>query len=175
MGIVQFKIQIDGQVELNKAFKGIIESVANYKQIFQNLVPEFHKMENSIFRNEGDVSPNKRWKDLSVNYYREKKEMFDAGIYRSMDILTATGRLRDSLTMQTNDSIINIKEDEMEIGTSVFYGIDHQKGKRRLAKRKFIFVSNGFRKAIAIIFKKEMQKKIDLQLAQDKKTWRTSI
>jgi phage gpG-like protein len=167
MGMVNVTAEVVGEAKLVRAFKGISEKLKDFKDIFKKIVPEFNKMEEQIFGRQGAVSPNNRWQDLSDVYAQQKIKLVRAGKYISMDVLIATGRLKQSLTSKTSDSIIDIKDTEMLIGTDgnkIKYAITHQKGTGRIPKRKFVFISSEFKNEIIKIFKEGLNKNIESEI-----------
>jgi len=167
MAIINITAEVVGEAKLVKAFKGISDKIKDFKDIFEKIIPEYHKMEANIFNTQGAVSPNVRWQNLSDIYARQKIRLVRAGKYISMDVLVATGRLKESLTRKTSDSIIDIKDTEMLLGVDgnkIKYAITHQRGKGNIPRRRFIFISSDFKNEIIKIFKEGLTKKIKSEI-----------
>ena len=119
----RFSISIDGKAEFDRTFIRV-------KEEFNDLTPEweaafdaFQTIEAQQFDSEGGAGASGKWKELSPDY-KSWKELY----YPGAPILERTGRLVESLTATTADTIKEIRPKSAEFGTKVPYAIKHQRG-----------------------------------------------
>jgi len=101
------------------------------------LQERFQTMSRQMFKTQGGYGRLGRWKPLSSRYKKQKAKRFPG-----TTILVATGRLKNSLTKNSDDSIIYGTHTSngfvFRFGTQVEYADYHQKGSGNLPKRKQI-------------------------------------
>lgn len=79
---------------------------------------------------EGAYEGNPRFAPLAPRYARYKAKR-----YPNTPILTRSGRMRQSLTSITSDSIADITPTTLTYGAKLPYAIYHQTGTRKMPKR----------------------------------------
>lgn len=149
------------------------QAVAKMGRSFWGLVAtEMYQEEDQIFRHEGAVGGNPRWKELSQETkVRRYERLHPAGIYSARGgvrataihamanakILQDTGQLRMSIGVQT------ITDDSLEFGTNLPYAAIHQYGGyneegRKVPQRRFVFVSDERVQKITAIANTEIRR-----------------
>lgn len=132
------------------------QAVSRMGRSFWGLVAtEMYQEQDQIFRRDGAVGGNPRWKELSMETkVRRYERLHPAGLYRkrggvrasaihamaSAKILQDTGQLRMSIGVK------KITDDSLEFGTNLPYAAIHQYGGynkegRHVPQRRFVFVS----------------------------------
>ena len=128
---------VDPKGVFKKALLEAGRKVDNLKVPFQLITMEFYKANKALFPEPGRNGPAV-FEDLSERYKRQKDKKFGF-IY---PILTATGRLRDSLTKpddrDTIATVINRKT--LLLGTKVPYAPALQFGTKNMPARPYLVV-----------------------------------
>lgn len=126
-------------VENDKRFASAIgralKSVDDLSIPFAQIAKDFQKSRKAIFLLK---SPG-GYPDLSSKY-KKRKQRAVGFVY---PILKLTGRLEDSLTNSTHpENVTRIEKTQMELGTTVEYGIYHQSDgpRKKIPLRKFLFI-----------------------------------
>ena len=156
-GFVSYSVVAD------KAFEAQLRRAAqtcdDLRIPFQQIVKDFHRSERAIFKLKGpgqypDFSGKKvkdTWKSPGMPSMRTRKGELTAyqnfkekrtGQSKGYPLLKFTGRLEDSVTGETSDSIVIIDKQVLAIGTSVPYAVFHQSDapRNKIPLRKFLFV-----------------------------------
>lgn len=89
------------------------------------------------------------WAPLSPAYARRKRAK-----YGDRPILVASGRLRASLT--TSPDVRRVDRDSMEVGSTVPYGVFHQRGTKRMPARPPVALPESFRRDAVRIFQRHL-------------------
>lgn len=134
MGQVRLNFEVDGEQQLSRFFEQIGSQIADFSEVFEKWGQDFRETQEQVFVSEGAFEGRGRWEDLSPRY-AQWKDLH----YPGQPILTASGRMRGSLTEEGHsEHIFDYKDDEMMIGTDVFYSIFHQRGTMKMPQRKVI-------------------------------------
>jgi phage gpG-like protein len=127
---MRIQIDVDGEKQIALAFGSIAKDISDLKPFWDKVVTEFHKIEAKAFASEGASGESGKWVALKPAYAKIKAKKWG-----NVPILTASGRLRQSLTSQTGDSIIQKETDALTVGSTVPYGRYHQTGTRKMPAR----------------------------------------
>lgn len=150
LGFTSYEVENDKKFA--RALSRAAKKVGDLETPLRQIAADFRKSRKAIFALSGsgqypDLStkPFRAWwekdKDLNRLYPGGYKEYKEAKFGFAYPILKQTGRLEESLTKRNHpEHIENINVDELEIGTSVPYGIYHQEGTKRIPIRKFLFI-----------------------------------
>lgn len=137
--MIEFNFNVDGEAQLRRWLDIAADSVDDFSTIFELLAEDFRKTQTEVFKREGANEGLSRWKQLSPGYKKWK----DAH-YPGKPILTLTGKMKHSLIRRSaTDHIERISPNTLEIGTKDFKAILHQRGTRKLPKRKVIDLSDA--------------------------------
>jgi phage gpG-like protein len=128
--VLNLTIQFDGEVQFSRTFTRFTEQLRDLRDIWPGVIPDFQEFAREQFRGEG-VGDTGSWPALSPPYAAWKARHFPG-----KPILQRTGRLVDSVTGRTRDTLIEAKPDSLEFGTRVPYAVFHQRGSGRLKRRK---------------------------------------
>jgi phage gpG-like protein len=127
--MIQLTGTIDGEVTINRAFNRL-DSLSDFRPIWPNVIQEFYLIETEQFESEG-AAGGERWTPLSPIYSEYKEQ-----VYPGQKILQAECDLRASLTdLEAAGAILQPREDELIIGTSIPYAKAHQRGTSRMPAR----------------------------------------
>lgn len=152
--MLRFYGEIDGVEEFNRGFNRIEQELDDLRTLWPGVAREFYQAEADQFRSEGAIGASGRWAPLSKAYAKYKPVRFPG-----QTILKATTSLFDTLTSpDAPGSIFRPMKSELSIGSSVPYGIYHQRGTSRMPSRKPISLNENQ--------KREIQKAIQLGLVQ---------
>lgn len=133
---------VEGQVVFDRAFNRL-DSLSDFRPIWPNVIAEFYLIESDQFETEG-AAGGQRWTPLSPLYSEYKEQ-----VYPGQPILQAEGDLRASLTdPEAAGAILQPREDELIIGTSVPYARAHQRGTIRMPARPPINFSEAQKRRI---------------------------
>lgn len=149
--MIRITLQIDGEDQFNRTFTRFTEFLTDLRQIWPGVITEFRQIEKEQFAGEG-VGQLGRWKPLSARYAKWKAKK-----YPGKPILQREGRLVESLTRNSPDSVVNPQREFLEIGTSVEYAAYHHRGvKNRLAQRKVIDFNDTQKNRIMKVIQRRM-------------------
>ncbi len=139
---VKLDFEVDGEKQLSRFFDLIGEVLADYRTIYEAWADDFRQTQEQVFASEGAFEGRARWQQLSPRY-KVWKDLH----YPGQPILTRTGELRGSLTQEGHGQhIFDYDEQQMQIGSSVDYGIFHQRGTVKMPQRKVIELTNPQKK-----------------------------
>jgi phage gpG-like protein len=126
-GGARISIVVDGKADFDRVFSRLDANFDDLSPIWPDVRDEFWQIEKEQFDSEGSAGGSGRWKQLSKRYGRSRKSpVYGAG----KKILEASGELRESLTGQTANTRYYTTPKEIAVGTSLPYGIYHQRGRR---------------------------------------------
>ncbi len=123
------KISIDGDDQFARAFDRYDAAFSDLTNIWPDVKKKFHEIEKEQFDSEGSAGGD-RWQPLSERYAAQKIKQ-----YGSKPILQATGDLYRSLTGDGPYTHYQTNKTQIEIGTTLPYGLYHQRGGGKLPKR----------------------------------------
>lgn len=140
MGFVSYSIANDKAFE--EKIKIAYELVGDLTIPFQQIVKDFRRSRKAIFslRGPGKYEPFKGKKNINGNTPYQQRKIAKYGF--DYPLLRATGRLADSVTGETGDSIVIIEKKLLAFGTRVPYAVYHQSDAPRgkIPLRKFLFI-----------------------------------
>ncbi|MGV0984991.1 MAG: hypothetical protein ACOYB2_10580 [Limnohabitans sp.] len=111
----------------------LVADIREVKSRTRDLSVPFRQFQDRWFENEKvifDAEGIPAWPALSPAYAALK-----AILYPGKPILQATGRLHDSLTSLTADTVYDVSPQKVTMGTAVEYSEKHQVGEGRLPQR----------------------------------------
>lgn len=127
--MIQLTATVEGEQVFNRAFNRL-DALSDFRPFWPNVIQEFYLIEAEQFDSEG-AAGGERWTPLSPLYSEYKEQ-----VYPGQPILQAEGDLRASLTdPEAAGAILQPREDELIIGTSVPYALAHQRGTIRMPRR----------------------------------------
>lgn len=141
--IPQFSVTVDGVEMVLRGFNRL-ERIDDFRPLWGNVIGEFHQIEAEQFMSEG-AAGGAKWAPLKKPY-ADYKEV----AYPGQPILQATSELRESL-IETDalGAVVRPGQEELVIGTSIPYGLFHQRGTRRgLPRRPPINLSEAQKRRI---------------------------
>jgi len=135
--VIEFNFDVDGEPQLRRWLDLTADSVNDFSTIFKKLGEDFRETQKAVFKKQGANEGLPGWKPLSRGYKKWKDKH-----YPGKPILTLTGAMKQSLTRKNNSNHIErISKNTFEIGTKDFKAIIHQRGGRKLPKRKVVDLS----------------------------------
>lgn len=154
---MKFSIDVTGERELIASFDKIEKGITDFRKeaVWVRVRQEFNRIEKEHFGAEGNGKSGK-WASLSSPYREIKAKKWGT------PILQRTKRLYKSLTQKTGDSVVEEKDLELTLGTSVPYGGYHQKGTKKMPARPPIDMTEEQAKRLVEPIKKHLR-----QLAQN--------
>lgn len=135
-------ISVDGEDQYKRAFSRLDAVFDDLRPIWPDVRAAFWKIESDQFESEGQKGASGKWAELSARYKRQKIRRYGA----DKKILEASGALKASLTSDGPGSYYADSPNEMAVGSTIPYGIYHQRGGKNLPKRKPIDLSNEQKK-----------------------------
>jgi phage gpG-like protein len=140
----RFKVDIAGEVQMDRGIARFAEGVADYRPIWPVIEDDFYADVKDQFATEG-AAGGEVWQPLSPAY-AEWKEAH----YPGMPIMQRTGNLMRSLTTGTDANSVKIEQRKaLTLGSRLPYGIYHQSLAPRtvLPRRPVIQLTDQFRRA----------------------------
>lgn len=137
-------IGVDGEDQYNRAFSRLDAVFDDLRPIWPDVRDAFWQIEREQFESEGSKGASGKWAALSARYKRQKIRQYGAG----KKILEASGALKASLTSDAPGSYYSANEEEMAVGSTIPYGIYHQRGGKNLKQRKPISLSDAQKKML---------------------------
>lgn len=128
--MLRLQVEIENETQFDRTFTRFTEQLRDLRDLWPGVIPELRDIAREQFAGEG-VGPAGNWPALSPKYAAWKAQRFPG-----KPILQRTGRLIESLTGNTADSIVEARPDYLDFGTRVPYGRYHHKGAGRLKRRK---------------------------------------
>lgn len=147
---LRFTLTVEGETQLDREFTRFTELVTDLRPLWPGVITEAKQIFAEQFAGEG-VGDRGRWKPLATAYAKLK-----AAKYPGKPILQRTGRLIDSLTGNTADTITRAEPDALTVGTRVFYGRYHQTGTRRMPARRPIDLNEAQRTRLMKVIQRRM-------------------
>ena len=154
---MRITIEAQGEVQLDRDFTRIRETIDDLTPVWKEVQIEFFDIEGEQFDSEGKKGLSGKWKPLSPKYEEIKLQKYGS-IALIGGILYATGRMRESLTRHTSDTVSEIHKQEATFGTAVPYAKYHQTGGGRLPQRKVIDLSDEQKRRLTKKIQKELLK-----------------
>jgi phage gpG-like protein len=151
---MRFTFEFFGEKQFDREFNRVTETLDDLTPVWKEVQTEFFDIEGEQFDSEGAKGKSGRWKELSANYKEVKSRLWGG------DILHASGRLENSLTKHTTDTIEDFGKQEATYGTSVPYAEYHQKGAGRVPVRKVIDLSDSQKTQLTKVIQKSLLKLI---------------
>jgi phage gpG-like protein len=131
--LLNLSITVDGEAQLVRRLTRVSENLIDFTGPTGKAAQKaFQGEEFDQFFTEG----RKAWPQLSPKYQAWKDEHFPF-----MPIMQRTQRLYRSLIGSTDDTIFQAEKLSLTLGTKVPYAVYHQRGGKRLPKRKVIDMS----------------------------------
>src|SRR4030065_2807147 len=154
---------VDGERQLDRSLDILARNLTDFTEIFKEIAEDFRATQKKVFANSGAFDGLRRWAPLSRPYASWKMAH-----YGNKPILTLTGRLRKSLTQKGAPSHIErITARTLEIGTDHGIGMLHQRGTRKMPKRKVIELSDSQKRRWVNIAHNEIFRNMTTQEMQD--------
>lgn len=160
---MRFEFIVSGVKEFDRAFNRIGEHVSDLRPIWPELTRELFTIEDEQFKSAGSKGRSGQWKELSAAYAKRK-----AIDYPGKPILQRTGKMMQSLTSKTGDTILVEEKDEYGFGTRLFYATYHQTGTPKMAARELVSLNEDSRRRITKAIQKGLLAiiKADRQVTQ---------
>lgn len=167
---VNFSITVSGEEVLKRAFRNVEETVSDFTPEWKEVQAEFYEIEQDQFQSSGAKGASGKWAEVS-----EATEAFKIREFGTFALLAgtliATGKLYESLTRSTADSVFESNPKDMAIGTSLPYAKFHQTGTRRMPARKPIDLSDAQKDKLARRIRKSLvsrvKKETGLEMTED--------
>lgn len=137
---MRLRLEVFGDVQVDRELLRFTGRLTDASPAFAQLADDFNRIEREQFKTEGGRSS--KWVPIKAATRRAK-------IKRGLDprILHATHRLRDSLTKPSGPDVVRkIRPDSLEVGSTVPYGVFHQRGTRTLPRRPPVDLTEGDRR-----------------------------
>lgn len=152
---VRFSIDIQGKAEFDRAFNRVSSEIKDFTAVWEKVSDWLKRRTKRQFDNQGG---DNRWQALSIGYAKWKQIE-----YPNKPILQRTGRMIDSLTEATADSVNRASKTSLEFGTSVPYAKYHQAGAGDLPQRKIFDLNEKDRKSLTGVIQRELVKIVRAQ------------
>ena len=133
MFVLEFNV--DGDVQLSRAFSRFADHIKDMRPAFEEIVKLFYQMESQQFESEG-AHGSGGWAPLAPSTLEQKLRM---GYPSKM--LVRSGKLMLSLTGQASGSVVEVRPLMLAVGTSIPYGVFHQRGTAKMPARPLIQLS----------------------------------
>ncbi len=149
VAIVSYEIENDAEFQklLSKVSK--ISTSRFVMGEAARIIKKFSKA-NFILKGSGQYPP------LSDRYKKAKSRLRP-----NAPILVFNGRLRDSIVGNTKDSILNITDDSLVVGTSLFYARFLDEGTRKMPVRKPLFLTRKMIEQIIKTYDAHIEKRLN--------------
>jgi phage gpG-like protein len=121
---------VDGEKQFDRGFSRFTHHIEDLRYIWKDVQKDFYEIEQKQFQSQGAHSNT--WQPLSKKYGEWKAKK-----HPGKQILELSGTLWKSLTSAGANGAVFISEpDSMAVGTSIKYAQYHQRGTRKMPKRK---------------------------------------
>jgi phage gpG-like protein len=165
--MIRFVAQIDGVIELDRAFNRVDQVISDFRSIWPNVAKEFYGIEQEQFASEGAHGASGKWAPLSPAYKNWKETHFPGE-----PILKREHSLYESLTSPDGlASVFRPERDQLTIGSNEPYATAHQRG-GRLPRRPPISLTGDDKRRITkaiqiglVKFTRQAGFKVDERLA----------
>ena len=141
----RFRLDIAGEVQMDRGIARFSEGVADYRPIWGVIADDFAEQEKKQFKSEGEAG-GQTWQELSPAYAGWK-----AAQYPGTRILERTGDLERSLTQANDPNGVRIEgRKTLTLGSKIPYAIYHQSIQPRkvLPRRPEIMLPEKFKRAV---------------------------
>lgn len=142
----RFRLDIAGEVQLDRGIARFSEGVADYRPIWPVIEDDFYAQEKDQFKTEG-TEGGEKWQRLSAEYSGWKEAHFPG-----KPILERTGDLMRSLTQPNDPNGVRIEERKtLTLGSKIPYAIYHQSilpRKSKLPRRPEIALTEAFKRGV---------------------------
>lgn len=156
MSGARVSISVDGKDQFDRTFSRLDANFDDLTPIWPDVRDQFWKMEREQFDSEGSKGASGKWKSLSPRYNKQKIARYGAG----KKILEASGDLVRSLTGANPGSYYVAGKKEVAIGTTIPYGIHHQRGAGRLPQREPISFSEPQKRELMKVIQASLIKEL---------------
>lgn len=149
-----FKWTIENNDAIQRKFDELAKVTSDFTIPFRLIASDFYRSQKQIFglKSEGLYAPLGGFNYNSPSGFgtQSKRDRAEAMKERRTGhawapiLFGETGNLKDSTLKRSHRySIFNLDKQLLKIGTSVPYGRYHQEGTKKMAQRKFIFITGG--------------------------------
>lgn len=148
-------IEIEGQKELGQSFEYVRKGLVDFRQLgtWRAVAKEFYKILKAQFSSEGSAGKSGKWAPLKPKYAAIKRAR-----YGDQPILSATGKMRRSLTDNAENSVYQETANDLTIGTKDPKAGYHQRGTSRMKQREILsFTADQEKQLVAPIYQKLRQ------------------
>ena len=142
--MIRFELNIDGAVQLDRAFNRIDRFISDFRNVWPDVANEFYAIEEKLFSTQGGSGASGKWQPLSEAYKKWKSIH-----YPGEPILKQEHSLYESLTSpDALDSIFRSTPFELTIGTKAPYATAHQRGTGSMPARPPISLTERDKRVI---------------------------
>jgi phage gpG-like protein len=127
----RFSFEVQGKKEFDRAFNRVEEHISDLRPLWPHVTRTMQDIMEEQFKSEGSKGRGGKWKDLSPAY-----EKWKSINYAGKPILQRSGRMFDSLTSKTGDTVLIEEKQEYGFGTNLFYASFHQSGTTNMPARE---------------------------------------
>jgi len=156
MAGAKIQITVDGEDQFNRTFSRMDAVFDDLTPIWPDVRDFFWVIEGEQFDSEGGKGASGTWKTLSKRYAAQKIRRYGPG----KNILEASGALVKSLTGNALGSYYQTTKTEIAVGTTIPYGIYHQRGSGNLPKREPISLSDVQKKSMTKVIQGSLIKEL---------------
>lgn len=145
-----FDWQIENQREFTENLNELLRHTNDLRPILRPIANDFYQGQKIIFGLKGpglyqDLAPaqGKAGNPTTTSNYKRRKLLLRGQAY---PILELSGELKDSIiSNRDSQSIFELTETSLVIGTAVRHGVYHQsdRPRRKIPQRKFVFIDGG--------------------------------
>jgi phage gpG-like protein len=137
----RFRMEIAGQVQMDRGIARFADGVADYRPIWPVIADDFYAQVKDQFKSEGTEGGDK-WQELKPVYAKYKEAHWPG-----KPILQRTGDLMASLTTQSDPNAVYIEARKtLTLGSRVSYAKYHQTGTGKMAARPEIQLTELFKR-----------------------------
>lgn len=144
--VARFGFEVAGEVQIARLFSRFADGVEDISDPLEEIADDFFEVEQRLFDSEGGTGGHGAWAPLSPAYARWKAKAFPG-----RKILVAENRMKQSLTTMTGDSVREIEQLELKVGTRIRskrgfpYPVAHQapQAGSSLPRRRPIDIAEG--------------------------------
>ena len=134
--MLRFELDLEGANEVERLLSDLEERFGNLQPVFGSIIHDFWQVEAEQFESEGGLSGG--WVELSPAYAKWKAQHAP-----DAPILVLSGRLRESLTGETDDTVLNVEDDTLEIGSRAPTAVLHQTGTSKMPARPPLVITDA--------------------------------
>ncbi|MFA5801532.1 MAG: hypothetical protein WC911_03555 [Thermoleophilia bacterium] len=140
--MLQVTFSPGGEAGYDRVFSRWAHDIDDMRPLWEALAMDFFNViETQQFSSEGRFGSS-GWDSLTTGYAKWKRKH-----YPGRNILERKGDLRRSLTqIGAKGNIFRVSKQQMEVGSSIPYGIYHQKGTKKMVARKPIELPESARR-----------------------------